>query len=410
MRILPERCVAPLLTFVLAACGGAAAQMVVERSTATVTKNAPAREDFDATRALARLQVPAGFVVNVFASGLGNARMMDVGPDGTVYLTRRNDDDVLALRDTNADGVADTRATFAAGLDGVHAVAVRGADLYVASSTTIWRAPLAGGAPQVLVSGLPDGGQHPNPMLRFGPDGDFYFSIGSSCNDCAEANQLERATLIQYAPDGTRRRVLAKGLRNTIGYDWHPVTGALWGMDQGSDFRGDTLPPEELNRIEAGGNYGWPICYGARVVDPMTQAPPRQMALRPGESQPILTDLSRADYCAQTVPATLTYTAHSAAMAMRFHPGTGAWAPVRNSAFVAMRGSWNASEPVGYKVVLVRFAPDGTPTGIEDFMTGFLAADGTSYLGRPVGIAIAADGSLLVSDDTNGVIYRVAAR
>lgn len=397
-------------TLVIVGCGGGAvAQMALERASATVAKTAPAKLDFDPSFA-SRLQVPAGFAVTVFASGLQNPRMMDVAPDGTVYVTRRDQDDVLALRDTNGDGAADEVRTFAANLDGVHGIAITGDDLLLASSTMIWRTPRAAAAPRAIVTGLPDGGQHPNRMVRVGPDGQLYVSVGSSCNDCAEANQLERATMIRYAPDGSTREVVANGLRNTIGYDWHPQTRALWGMDHGSDFRGDDVPPEELNLIRAGANYGWPICYADRVVDPMTNAQPKMMALAPGQSQPSGQPLGRAEYCARTEPSVATTTAHSAPMAMRFVQGTQFPAALRNDAFVAMRGSWNRAAPVGYKVVRVRFTADGRAAGFEDFVTGFLTADGTAYLGRPVGIAFAADGALLVSDDQNGVIYRVAYR
>jgi len=296
---------------------------------------------------------------------------------------------------------------FASGLDGVHGIARFGSDLYLASSTTIWKTPLAAAVPDVVISGLPDGGQHPNRMVRFGPDGQMYVSIGSSCNDCAEANQLERATIIRYAPDGSGKHVLANGLRNTIGYDWNLQTQALWGMDHGSDFRGDAIPPEELNQIQDGANYGWPICYGDRAVDDMTNAMPKMMALHPGQEEPTLQPLTRTDYCLQTEPAALSTTAHSAPMAMRFYEGFEFPLEFRTDAFVAMRGSWNAGTPVGYKVVRVRFTMDGRPEGFEDFLTGFIDDEGDQIYGRPVGIAFTPEGSLLVSDDTNGAVYLV---
>jgi glucose/arabinose dehydrogenase len=264
--------------------------------------------------------------------------------------------------------------------------------------------------PEVVVDGLPDGGQHANRMVRFAPDGAMVVSVGSSCNDCAEENQLDRGTLIRYAADGSARHVLAKGLRNTIGYDWHPVTGALWGMDNGVDFHGDAVPPEELNRIEDGMNYGWPVCYGDRVVDPLTNAPPERLALAPGQARPSGEPMSRADYCAQTQPAQLVTSAHAAPIAMRFNRGDGLSAALRNDAFVAFRGSWNRGRPTGYKVARIAFDSAGRPQRFEDFVTGFLSRADDTVLGRPVGIAFAADGALLVSDDTNGAIYRVARR
>lgn len=361
-----------------------------------------------AEQTLQRLRVPAGFRVNVFASGLGHPRMMEAADDGTVFVTRRDDGDVLALRDTNGDGHADERRTVAAGLPGVHGIALHGGELYLAASTTVWRAPVDRGAPRPFITGLPDGGQHANRMLRFGPDGMIYLSVGSSCNDCAEDNQLERGTLIRYRPDGQRRDVFANGLRNTIGYDWHPLTGALWGMDNGPDFRGDKRPGEELNRIEHGVNYGWPICDPAGRVDDMTNARPERMALKPGQRRPIGWPMPAEDYCRRARAAVLTTVPHAAPLAMRFYTGRSFPAAYRGDAFVALHGSWNRKEPTGYRVERIRFAGSGQPEGFEPFVDGFMdAAAGIAY-GRPAGLAIAADGALLVSDDLNGVIYRVA--
>jgi glucose/arabinose dehydrogenase len=396
---------------IVVACGGTVvAQQMAERASATAHRNVPAKAPFDASM-VSTLRVPPGFAVNVFASGLGQPRMLEVGPDGTVFVTRRGSDDVLALRDGDGDGVADTQRVFAAGLTGVHGIARMGNDLFLASSETVWRTPIGTtAAPVVVIGGLPDGGQHPNRTVRVGPDGQLYVSVGSSCNDCAEENQLERGTMIRYSPDGATRTVLAKGLRNTIGYDWHPVSGALWGMDHGSDFHGNDVPPEELNEIKAGANYGWPVCYGERVVDPMTNTPPEKLTRAPGEAKPPGTPITREAYCALTEPSVLTTTAHSAPMAMRFYTATQFPAPWRGDAFVAMRGSWNRETPVGYKVVRVRFDGGTRPVAIEDFVTGFLNEAGTAFFARPTGMAIAADGALLVSDDSNGVIYRIAWR
>jgi glucose/arabinose dehydrogenase len=394
----------------------AQAQSQEERERAIVHRHALEQADAAAVQATdeaaertaLRLRVPPGFRVNVFASGLKHPRMMDVGEDGTLYVTRRDEGDVLALRDDDGDGHVDSKRVFVSRLPGVHGIARRGGWLYLAASTTVWRTPLDQAAPQTLITGLPDGGQHANRMLRFGPDGMIYISVGSSCNDCAEDNQLERGTLIRYTPDGRRRDVLAKGLRNTIGYDWHPDTGALWGMDNGTDFRGDKRPEEELNRIEAGRNYGWPICDPAGRVDEMTNAPPERMALEPGQRHPIGWPMAREDYCRRTTPAVLTTTPHAAPLALRFYTGRQFPPAYRGDAFVALHGSWNRKDPVGYKVSRIRFSPRGEPMGFEPFLDGFIDAGAGVVYGRPAGLAIAADGALLVSDDLNGVIYRVA--
>jgi len=214
---------------------------------------------------LGQLQAPEGFTVTVFAQQVGNARMMAVGPDGTVYVTRPESHDVMALRDRDGDGRAEEATVVAANLRFVHGITIHADRLYLAGETSVWVADLLPdggvGEPQVLIDDLPDGDQHYRRTIAVGPDGMLYVSIGSSCNNCRESNR-ENATLLQANADG--RIVFAAGLRNTIGWGWHPETGELWGMDHGSDWRGDDQPPEELNRIEEGRNYGWPYCFGDR--------------------------------------------------------------------------------------------------------------------------------------------------
>jgi hypothetical protein len=249
-------------------------------------------------------------------------------------------------------------------------------------------------APRVFQDGLPNGGQHSRRTIAFGPDGMLYISVGSTCNDCPEVNP-ENAALLRASPDrGAPRTVFARGLRNTLGWGWHPATRELWGWDHGSDFRGDNIPPEELNRIREGGNYGWPFCYGNRVVDRWSHYDP------PNKESP-------ASYCARTEPSVLGYTAHSAPIGMVFYTGTQFPEVYRNDAFVAMHGSWNRTPVAPAKVLRVRYR-DGMPVAIEDFITGFLVDGGRTLIGRPAGLAVAADGSLLISDDANGAIYRVA--
>jgi glucose/arabinose dehydrogenase len=382
--------------------------LAAQQASTTVHRNLPERLDFS-DALVARLQVPDGFRVSVFARGLDDPRMMQVASDGTVYVTRWRSDDILALRDTDGDGVADRRVVLGT-LEGAHGLELVEPYLVVASPREVWAATVQGDRvltpPVRLIAGLPDGGQHENRTVRYGADGLLYVSVGSSCNDCVEENQRERGTLIRYTPGGQRVDVYAKGLRNTIGFDWHPDTGVLWGMDNGNDFHGDDAPPEELNRLQPGRHYGWPLCYGARIVDELTNDPPRLESLQPGEQQPVGTPTTRDAFCAQTEPSVLTYTAHAAPLAMVFRRGSE-WPGYRGDAFVTFRGSWNRSTPVGYKVSRLRF-DNGRPVGFEDFLTGFLSDDGTNYFGRPTGLAIAPDGSMLVSDDENGIIYRVA--
>jgi glucose/arabinose dehydrogenase len=345
---------------------------------------------------LNELQLPPGFEISIFAQDLGNPRNLAVAPNGTVYVTRREQGDVIALTDTNKDGRANQKRTVASGLKFVNDITINQNRLYFVTDKHLYATNLLSngreGNIQTLIRNLPDAGQHPNRTIGFGPDGLLYLSIGSTCNACDEPND-EHATLLQVQPDGSKRTIYAKGLRNTIGFAWHPQTKELWGMDHGSDWRGNTTPPEELNLIKQGANYGWPFCWGARRPDVYLQANP--------------TGTSKEEYCKKTEEPVSTYTAHSAPLDLVFYTASQFPVQYRNSAFITMRGSWNRNPPVGYKVVRLRFE-NGKPVQFEDFVTGFLRADGKTQFGRPVGLATALDGSLLFTDDTNGVIYRIS--
>jgi glucose/arabinose dehydrogenase len=345
---------------------------------------------------LKQLNLPAGFEINVFAKDLGNPRNLAIAPDGTIYVTRREEGDILALRDSNKDGRADTQQTVASGFPYANGITIRQNRLYFVTDRELYVADLRPGGkiskPQQLIGDLPDGGQHPNRTLAFGPDGALYVSVGSSCNACDESNE-EHATMLRVQPDGSKRTIFARGLRNTIPFGWHPQTGEFWGLDHGTDWRGNDQPPEELNLIQAGQHYGWPFCWGDRQPDVYLSADPE--------------GTTKKEFCAKTEPPVLTYTAHSAPLAMVFYTASQFPAEYRNDAFVTMRGSWNRNPPVGYKVVRLRYE-NGKPVAFEDFITGFLDDKKLTQFGRPVGIATAPDGSLLFTDDTNGVIYRVS--
>jgi glucose/arabinose dehydrogenase len=354
---------------------------------------APGRTPFD-EKLLERLQLPQGFRVNVFAKDLQNPRMLTVGESGTVYVTIRDEDKVIALRDTNGDGQADENQTLVEGLDMVHGIAVRDDRLYLCTPTELYQVTFQAGepgSPEIIFDDLPDGGQHPNRTIRFDNEGALYISVGSSCNACEESNP-EHATLLKADLSARTRSIFARGLRNTVGFDFHPETGQLWGMDHGSDHRGNDIPPEELNRIVEGKHYGWPFAYGDREPDPMIPSEPDDMPL--------------ADFLAMSEPMVMGYQAHSAPMGMTFYRGGHFPAEYHGDAFIALRGSWNREPATGYKVVRLRFE-NGEPKEFSDFMTGFLLEDGKHHFARLCGIATAQDGSLLVADDSNGVIYRI---
>lgn len=354
----------------------------------------PVRRDATHER-IQQLKLPAGFTLEVFARDLGDPRMLVIGDDGTVYASRPDPGEVLALG--NGDGRSEGRRTVLTGLEKAHGLALEDHRLYVAGVRKVVAADVQVdgqlGAWRTIVDNLPDGGQHDRRTLGIGPDGLLYVSVGSSCNACDETNR-EYATLLRMRPDGGERTVFARGLRNTIGFAWHPVTNELWGMDHGSDWRGDNQPPEELNQITAGGDYGWPVCFGSRQPDPFVVS----RHVRDKEA-----------HCQATQPPALTYQAHSAPIGLVFYEGRQFPRDYRNDAFVAMHGSWNRVPPTGYKVVRIRFEK-GRPVRFEDFLTGFLIEDGKAHFGRPAGLAVTREGALLVSDDANGVVYRVAYR
>jgi|SRR5688572_514655 len=380
-------------TFVAAAASPAQQRAEPKVASSRVYTNAPAKAEWEPS-VVERLRVPAGFRVSVFASDLGTARMLAVGDDGTIYVTRRDSGDVLALKD-DGTGKAATPRKVITDLPRVHGIALHGGRIYLATIREVYAADVSAdgsvGTPRAIVTGLPDGGQHPNRTLGVGPDGMLYVSIGSTCNQCIETND-EHATILQMTTDGTRRGVFARGLRNTVGFAWNPETRVMWGVDHGSDYKGNEIPPEELNEIQNGLHYGWPFCYGKRVAD-------ESYALDPPGS-------TKGELCPRTVAPTLTFDAHAAPMQIAFYQGTTFPAEYRGDAFVALRGSWNRSPAVGYKVARIEFR-DGVPTRTTDFLTGFLAQNGERHYGRIAGIAVGRDGSLFVSDDANGVIYRV---
>jgi glucose/arabinose dehydrogenase len=344
---------------------------------------------------IASLELPPGFALNVYARDLEHARMLATHGEH-VYLTRPRQGDVLRLADADGDGESEAHHTVARNLMGVHGIAFRGSTAYLATPTEVYRAPLTAGgdfgAPELIISDLPDGGQHPNRTLGIGPDDKLYISIGSSCDACMESNP-EHATMLRAELDGSARSVFARGLRNTLGFAWQPGSEVLWGMDHGSDWRGDDLPPEELNRLEAGKDYGWPYCFADRRIDPIIEPPP---------------DMTKEAYCARTTGPVLTEQAHGAPIAFVFYEGTSFPAAYRGSAFAALRGSWNRSVATGYKIVRLVFE-GGQPERFEDFVTGFLIDDGQAHFGRLAGLTVAPDGALLFTDDENGYVYRVQA-
>jgi glucose/arabinose dehydrogenase len=331
----------------------------------------PARYDAPHVRGRA-LNVPPGWRASVFATGVSRARMMALAPDGSLFVSGTRANVVYRLPDHDRDGVADAVESWVTGLSLPHGLAVRGGHLYVAEGHRVVRLPLGGGAPEVVVASLPAPASHVTRSLAFLPGGELLVAAGSSCNVCLEDD--ERRAAVTLHPPG---RVFAHGLRNAVGLTRHPTTGEVWATNNGRDWLGDDMPADGVYRLRDGLDAGWPRCNpspgGALLLDP---------------------DFGRPGACDGVARPDVPIQPHAAPLGLAFRG---------DDLFVALHGSWNRSAPVGYKVVRV---PSGSGTP-EDFATGWLAPGGAVW-GRPVDVAVAADGALFVSDDLNGTIYRIA--
>ena len=340
-----------------------------------------------------RLHAPRGIVVTEFAKVSG-ARAMAVAPDGSLYVSLPGRGEIVRLVDGNQDGVADTQDIAVSGLNRPHGMAFRDGWFYIANTDGVVRVRLgpdgkAQGTPEKL-NEYPAGGGHWTRTILFGADGAMYVSIGSSCNLCEERSP-DRAAVMKYDADGRNGRLFSSGLRNAVGMALNPVTRQIWvTQNERDNIKPDfqDLPPEEINILRDGANYGWPYCHSNRVPSP---------------------EFSDAARCASTEPPALAMQAHSAPLGIAFLDRASKLpAAYRGDALVAFHGSWNRSEPTGAKIVRIRVR-DGRPVGYEDFITGWQDAAGKRW-GRPVDVVVTNDGAVLVSDDRAGAIYRVAQR
>lgn len=329
------------------------------------------------------LNVASGFRVQVFAGGLAGPRLLAFDEHGVLHSTLTRAGAIVALPDRDGDGVADGVVTVHDGLDLPHGLAFRDGWLYVAETGRVIR--LAGSADslarprrELVVDGLPSGGGHFTRTLGFGPDGGMYVSVGSSCNVCNEGD-ARRAALVRYDADGRGERLFARGLRNAVGFAWRPGTDELWATNNGRDWLGDDLPPETVNLVHDGDDFGWPRCHNGRLVDP---------------------EFGGDGACAGVAGPRAELQAHAAPLGLTFYPNA-------DSIVVALHGSWNRGVPARPRLARVLLAPDGG-SSVEDFVTGWQVAAGeASRWGRPVDVAVGPDGSLYVSDDLAGTIYRI---
>jgi len=337
------------------------------------------------------LNLPAGFSASLYALLDEGVRFMTLSPDGVVFVSEMGSGQVALLKDTN--GVAE-RVSFTDGLDAPHGLAFHTSNgityLYVAEMTRVVRFAYQPGQQradkkETIVTGIPGGGNHRTRTVVFGKDGKMYLSVGSSCNVCEESDP-RRGSVLQFNDDGTNGRIFSTGLRNGVGLVVNPFTGELWETENGRDIIGDNIPPEEINILVDGGNYGWPYCYSNGVWD---------------------SNFGKRDqaFCNTTTKPVLPMQAHSAPLGIDIYTGKQFPSEYVGDAFVGFHGSWNRNEKTGYKVVRLR-VKDGRPVSYEDFATGWLV-NGQIW-GRPVMPMMTADGSLLVSDDLANAVYRIS--
>ena len=334
-----------------------------------------------------KLRAPQGLEVDYFARNPGSVRFMVLGPDGAVYASRPGEGDIIRLADTNGDGTADDITTVLTGLNRPHGMAFLRDSFYVAETGQLLAFAVGangrpGGTPR-RVATMASGGGHWTRTVIVGPDSLLYLSVGSRCNIC-EGDVPARAVVLQVQKSGMTRP-FALGLRNAVGLAVNPTTREIWATTHERDNLGDDVPPEEIDILKDGADYGWPYCWGDRQPNP---------------------EYKDAGRCASTTPPALPMQAHSAPLGITFLRGaTQLPSAYQGDALVAFHGSWNRSVPTGAKVVRIRIA-NGKPASYEDFVTGWQDASGNRW-GRPVDVLVLRDGSVLISDDTGNAIYRV---
>ena len=337
---------------------------------------------------LAAIKLPPGFQISIYAEDVEGARSFAQGSHGTLFVSTR-EDKVFALRDTNRDFRADEKFIIASGLFMPNGVAFRDGSLYIAEVNRVLRydnieSNLASPPePVVVTSAFPSDTWHGWKFIRFGPDGKLYIPVGAPCNVCEREDQ-RYATIMRMNIDGSGLEVFARGIRNTVGFDWHPMTKELWFTDNGRDMLGDDIPPDELNHApQQGMHFGFPYCHAGTILDP---------------------DEGDGRNCLMYTPPVQRLGPHVASLGMRFYSGSMFPPEYKNRIFIAEHGSWNRSKPIGYRVMTVRLE-ENKSIGYEVFAEGWLTSSGPT--GRPVDIEQLADGSLLISDDHGDKIYRI---
>jgi len=356
------------------------------------------------------LILPAGFTANIYAKLAVAPRMMAFSPEGKLFVSSSKSNEVLMLTDANQDGIAESAIIIASNLNAPNGLVFVGNDLLVANQDSIVKLTKQNNqwsAPMPFIQNIASGG-HTVKTIKLGSDNHLYFNVGSSCNVCNESDST-RATLLRYTFDGKPAGALAvvgkhtalppiwaSGLRNTQGFAWHPETKAMFATNNGSDMRSDSkggqvndeLPPEHINLIKRGDNYGWPYCWGNQSGG---------MTADPNFSGP-------EQFCQQATPPAIMLPSHSTPIGITFLHNSDFPAEFKSDAIVALHGSWNREQLSGYKLVRIQFN-QGQPIKVVDFAIGWL--HNNQAWGRPVDVVIGPDGSLYVSDDRSNYIYRI---
>jgi glucose/arabinose dehydrogenase len=339
---------------------------------------------------LSGINLPPGFHISVYTDQTPDARSLALGEDNTVYVGSMSEGKVYAVRDEDRDGTADRVFTLASGLNMPNGVAYLEGDLYVAEISRILkfkdigRHLVAPPKPEAIYEDFPSDIHHGWKYLRVGPDRKLYTAVGAPCNICLSDKEIY-ATLVRLDPDGKNFEIYARGVRNSVGFDWNPETRELWFTDNGRDWLGDDAPPDELNHAPKSNlHFGYPYCHGKDIADP---------------------EFGKRKSCPEFTPPAWTFQAHVAALGVRFYMGSQFPLQYRSQLFVAQHGSWNRSMPVGYRVITVKFR-DNKPADDQIFAEGWLRPDG-EVTGRPVDVLQMPDGAILISDDKRGAIYRI---
>ena len=340
---------------------------------------------------LDRIQLPAGFKIDVYAEGVKNARSMALSPNGTLFVGTRDEGKIYAIVDRDQDLHGDTVYVLAEGLNMPNGVALRNGDLYVAEVSRVLRFPGiesrldSPGEPEVIYDQYPTETHHGWKFIAFGPDGKLYVPVGAPCNICLSEDSVY-ASITTLDVDTRQMEVVQHGVRNTVGFTWHPDTKALWFTDNGRDMLGDDVPSCELNRAPREGmHFGYPFCHQGDLADP---------------------EFGEQRACSEFTPPVQNLGAHVAPLGLEFYTGGMFPDSLRKQILIAEHGSWNRSKKSGYRVMLVTVNGDQA-TSYQPFATGWLDASTDEAWGRPVDLEIMPDGSLLVSDDYADAIYRI---